>query len=369
MPGFTLCFTISSQLPLGAAEWCILRSDPLQPYSQSTVQFAIRAVNLCQALESWNYLRRWLKTPTNWKSIGNVFECNLNFANMLSRTFLLLVVSIIGLLVIFSTRDSNLPSASQIYHCAGGTTSPSSKKVAALMETRASPNLVPIILHFSSVLGPTWPIKIFTTEATMKNLSSSAAFERKLADKTISFVLLPEAETFKEHSSVSAFLSKPWFWEQLVPAERVLMFQPDSIICANSHRTVDDFLEYDFIGAPVLKGLGAGYNGGLSIRNVPLILDIVKKESWAEDRKEKNGKYKDGPNVDYEDQWFFAKMNERNARFPTEEVASQFAVETIYAEEPLGYHQANVWQAGSMDDILKWCPEYKMCTSETYTSH
>jgi hypothetical protein len=288
---------------------------------------------------------------------------------MRARILLLVILSIISLLVFFSSRDSNLPSASQIYHGSGGKTSPSSKKVAALMETRATPNLVPLILHFSSVLGPTWPIKIFTTQAAIANLSTSAAFERKIADKSISFVLLPETETFKEHSSVSAFFSKPWFWEQLAPAERVLMFQSDSIICANSRRTVDDFLEYDFIGAPVREGLGAGYNGGLSIRNVPLILEIVNKESWSEDRKEKNGKYKDGPNVDYEDQWFYAKMSERNAHFPTQEVASQFAVETIWAEKPLGYHQANVWQAGSMDDILKWCPEYKMCTSETYTSH
>ncbi|KFX97613.1 hypothetical protein V490_02711 [Pseudogymnoascus sp. VKM F-3557] len=303
------------------------------------------------------------------KSIANVSGGNPNVANMRARILLLVILSIISLLVFFSSRDSNLPSASQIYHGSGGKTSPSSKKVAALMETRATPNLVPLILHFSSVLGPTWPIKIFTTQAAIANLSTSAAFERKIADKSISFVLLPETETFKEHSSVSAFFSKPWFWEQLAPAERVLMFQSDSIICANSRRTVDDFLEYDFIGAPVREGLGAGYNGGLSIRNVPLILEIVNKESWSEDRKEKNGKYKDGPNVDYEDQWFYAKMSERNAHFPTQEVASQFAVETIWAEKPLGYHQANVWQAGSMDDILKWCPEYKMCTSETYTSH
>ncbi|KFY01801.1 hypothetical protein O988_02526 [Pseudogymnoascus sp. VKM F-3808] len=303
------------------------------------------------------------------KSIANVSGGNPNVANMRARILLLVILSIISLLVFFSSRDSNLPSASQIYHGSGGKTSPSSNKVAALMETRATPNLVPLILHFSSVLGPTWPIKIFTTQAAIANLSTSAAFERKIADKSISFVLLPETETFKEHSSVSAFFSKPWFWEQLAPAERVLMFQSDSIICANSRRTVDDFLEYDFIGAPVREGLGAGYNGGLSIRNVPLILEIVNKESWSEDRKEKNGKYKDGPNVDYEDQWFYAKMSERNAHFPTQEVASQFAVETIWAEKPLGYHQANVWQAGSMDDILKWCPEYKMCTSETYTSH
>lgn len=245
----------------------------------------------------------------------------------------------------------------------------STKKVAALMETRATPNLVPIILHFSSVLGPTWPIKIFTTKDAQTNMTRSLPLRRKVQDGTVQFVMLPETANFKEHSAVSAFLTKRWFWKQLLPAQKVLMFQPDSIICSNSNRTVDDFLEYDFIGAPVREGLGAGYNGGLSIRNVPMILDIIgwaDRSTWAQDRKEKK---KGGPNVDYEDQWYYGKMLEREAHFPGPEVAGQFAVETIWAEHPLGYHQASVWQAGSMKEILEWCPEYKMCTSETYKNH
>jgi len=237
------------------------------------------------------------------------------------------------------------------------------------METRATPNLVPLILHFSSVLGPTWPIKIFTTPAVVANLSTSAPLSRLLADHTVSFELLPASASFTEHSAVSAFLAGPWFWEQLAPAERVLMFQPDSMLCANSARRVDDFLAYDFVGAPVRAGLGEGYNGGLSVRNVGLALDITRTESWAADRGEKEGRYKDGPNVDYEDQWFYAKMRERGARLPAQDVASQFAVETIWAERPLGYHQAHVWQAGDMGRVLEWCPEYRLCTSETYTSH
>lgn len=240
------------------------------------------------------------------------------------------------------------------------------------METRATPNLVPIILHFSSVLGPTWPIKIFTISDAQTNMTKSLPLQRKVADGTVQFVILPATADFKEHSAVSAFLTKRWFWEQLMPAERVLMFQPDSILCSNSNRTVDEFLKYDFVGAPVREGLGAGYNGGLSIRNVPMILDIIgpaDNSTWASDRKEKNGKYKGKANVDYEDQWYYAKMEERGANFPGQEIAGKFAVETIWTEHPLGYHQASVWQAGSMKEILEWCPEYKMCTSETYKNH
>lgn len=285
------------------------------------------------------------------------------------RLLFLLAIALCLLLLLFSVREPKLLPTTRLPYPGRDSSKLSTSKVAALMETRASPNLAPLILHFSSVLGPTWPIKIFTTAAVAASLSTSPPLARKVADSSVSFVLLPERQTFTQHSHVSDFFSKAWFWERLAPAQRVLMFQSDSIICANSRRTVDDFLEYDFVGAPVVEGLGEGYNGGLSIRNVDLILDIVKNESWEEDRKENDGKYKDGPNVDYEDQWFYAKMKERNGKFPTQEVASQFSVETIWAEKPLGYHQANVWQEDSMEQILTWCPEYKLCTKETYKNH
>jgi hypothetical protein len=169
---------------------------------------------------------------------------------------------------------------------------------------------------------------------------------------------------------VSSFLTKTWFWEQLRPAEKVFMFQTDSIICSNSPRTVDDFLEYDMIGAPVVKHLGSGFNGGLGIRSVPLILDILKTEDWATDRADNGEKYREVANIDYEDQWFYAKMLERKGtKFPSQEVASRFAVETIWEEEPLGFHQPLVYMQHMEEKISEWCPEYRLATQETFKSH
>lgn len=50
-------------------------------------------------------------------------------------------------------------------------------------------------------------------------------------------------------------------------------------------------------------------------------------------------------------------------------VAMKFSVETMWYDKPLGYHQPNVWQKEHMDEIYKWCPEYGMCTLETFTDH
>jgi hypothetical protein len=127
----------------------------------------------------------------------------------------------------------------------------SSQKVAAIVENRPLENLIPIILHFSSVLGPEWPMHIFTSQANKGLFSESGPFQREVAAGRFHVRSLPEEEKLNSHASVSAFFTKDWFWEQLAPAEHILLFQADSILCSKSPQKVEDFLQYDFVGAPV----------------------------------------------------------------------------------------------------------------------
>lgn len=82
----------------------------------------------------------------------------------------------------------------------------------------------------------------------------------------------------------------------MAPAEHVLLFQADSILCANAAHSVEDFFQYDFIGAPIAERLGKGFNGGLSLRRRPLIEAITREWDWDTD-----------PGSWYEDQWFFER--------------------------------------------------------------
>jgi hypothetical protein len=68
------------------------------------------------------------------------------------------------------------------------------------------------------------------------------------------------------------------------------------MLCANAARSVDDYFDYDFVGAPIAKDLGIGYNGGLSLRKRSTILNILDKWDWETTRKEGDR---------FEDQWFF----------------------------------------------------------------
>lgn len=155
------------------------------------------------------------------------------------------------------------------------------KKVAAIIENRKSDRLIPLILHFSSVLGPSWPIVLFTS-LSRSDFGDSAPFNAGLSDGRFEIRSLPSDVNFTSHKAVSSFLTKPWFWEQLAPADHVFLFQADSIICANAQQHVDDYLQYDMIGAPIAFGMGQGYNGGLSLRSRQKMLDIVMKHNWEE---------------------------------------------------------------------------------------
>lgn len=40
------------------------------------------------------------------------------------------------------------------------------------------------------------------------------------------------------------FLSERWLWEDLEPAEHVLLFQSGNVLCANAVRSVDEFFKW-----------------------------------------------------------------------------------------------------------------------------
>lgn len=169
-----------------------------------------------------------------------------------------------------------------------------SNKAAVIVETRFRTNLIPLILHFSSVLGPSWPLLIYTSPESLGMFATSAALARYVKTGTIQMRLLPQTVLFTNSDSVNKFMTDSWFWESLDPIEHVLIFQSDSMLCANAARSVDDFFEYDLVGAPIAKELGVGYNGGLSLRKRSTILRVLENYEWAQTQEDR-----------FEDQWFF----------------------------------------------------------------
>ncbi|CAN8096110.1 unnamed protein product [Discula destructiva] len=218
---------------------------------------------------------------------------------------------------------------------------------AIIIESDMIPNLIPLMLHFATVLGPSWGIILFTlAKGWVEPLSP--AFQRHLAAGRIEVRFLPPATELTSSQAVSRFLTAPWLWEQVENAPRVLLFQSDSVLCSRSQAAVEDYFAYDLVGAPILAVYGQGYNGGLSIRNPRTFLNVTREVDFAASGHE------------FEDQFFYQELKKMGAPMPAEAVAKTFAVETIYYETPLGYHQPHRWQAENMGDIEEWCPEVKM---------
>lgn len=71
---------------------------------------------------------------------------------------------------------------------------------------------------------------------------------------------------------ISRFLTTLWVYKTLLrPAEWLLVIQSDSILCASSRQNLNDFLGYDWVGAPWNPDGRYGGNGGLSLRRVNAI--------------------------------------------------------------------------------------------------
>lgn len=249
------------------------------------------------------------------------------------------------------TSDASPAAASAPIYIYAPTSQLQDSKVAAIIEDRPLANLVPLILHFAAVLGPTWPIRVFHAQSNAHLFVRSAAFGQHVASGRINTTMLGPEVSFASHQDVSRFLAATTsFWDALAPAEHVLLFQADSVLCANSPQRVEDFMQWDLVGAPIASQYGVGYNGGLSLRNRSAMIHTIQHNVWA---------------GDFEDQWFFARLKEAGARLPTPEEAMRFGVETIWHDEPLGVHQVQRWQKEQLEELATWCPEYRLADEGT----
>lgn len=221
------------------------------------------------------------------------------------------------------------------------------RPLAVIIESDVVPNLVPLMLHFATVLGPSWGMVLFTRQDRWVE-PLSPAFQRALAAGHLEVRFLPAGTDLGSSAAVSRFLTSAWVWEQLQAARRVLLFQSDSVLCAKAEARVDDYFEYDLVGAPIAAVYGEGYNGGLSLRNPRLFLQVARETDFVASGQK------------FEDQFFYDELRKRGAHMPPEDVAKTFSVETVYYETPLGYHQPQRWQAQNMAAIEEWCPEVKM---------
>lgn len=150
--------------------------------------------------------------------------------------------------------------------------------------------------------------------------------------------LLPNGWDFKifrpDHirslDDYNKLLTSKEFWES-IPFDKVLITQMDAMIL---RKGIEGFLKYDFIGAPLYHIDFPCMNGGFSLRDKKVMLDIIEETPYQ------------GQNVHgYEDIYFCNELKKKNGKLPTKEVARLFSVETIFGLYSFGIHAIEKWHS------------------------
>ena len=135
------------------------------------------------------------------------------------------------------------------------------------------------------------------------------------------------------------------------------MFQTDSLICTKYKHLINNFLKYDYVGAPyalhMVWGQEANYvgNGGLSLRKKSVMLVIINS------CKDYN------PGLD-EDLYFSAGCVHHRTYKPHFVEAREFSIETVYSSYSFGVHAPWKWlpkesilqinkECANVDDLRK----------------
>lgn len=146
-----------------------------------------------------------------------------------------------------------------------------------------------------------------------------------------------DIKTLKDYNKL---LTDKNFWQE-IPFDKVLIFQHDSGLLRHG---IEEFLEYDFIGAPLYHIDFPAMNGGLSLRSKEAMIKCIDHKPW-------------NANLGNEDIYFCNILKEIGCNLPAKEVAQQFSVETIFGLGSLGYHAVDKWH--SEEKINQILNQYK----------
>lgn len=230
-------------------------------------------------------------------------------------------------------------------------------KVALLIEPRPLPHLVPQILHMISVVPPDWRFLFIGSEKSIVSVGRTYATKHQQVIGKLDLMVLPEPWEIDTKEKVFRLLTDVRFYNEFLPGvEWILKYEADSILCANSEDSLNNWLDWHWAGAPRTPNDRFSGNGGLSLRRVSAIKRILGFQA----------RYND---TEAEDEWF----GKRAYILPGAKVASgtdgMLAVEDVYVESPMGFHVREggkqladaVWKNPQQrQKIFRYCPELSL---------
>ncbi|RFU73407.1 hypothetical protein TARUN_8848 [Trichoderma arundinaceum] len=229
-----------------------------------------------------------------------------------------------------------------------------SSKLALLIESRPMPHLSPLMLHMMAVVPPDWRFIFIGSRESIHSVSRAYSIRHQQVIGKLDLMELPLPWSIASREDVFRLLTDSRFYDEFLPGvEWILKYEHDSILCANSETSLNDWLHWDWAGAPRIEDDRFSGNGGLSLRRVSVIRRILGFQARFNDSEP-------------EDEWF----GKRLWVLPGARVASKLdgaiTIEDVYMERPMGYHvreggsnlNEKVWgEAARRREIFEYCPE------------
>lgn len=191
-------------------------------------------------------------------------------------------------------------------------------KTAVMIEPRRHKAIKFVLENFLECLDDSWNILILLGDINFQYVTKIVQ-DLNTSRIEIKNIKLPNLSLIH----YSRMMMAPKIYE-FIPTEIFMIFQTDSIININNKDALNDFLKYDYVGAP-WSNMVVG-NGGLSIRKKSKILEVIKNVPPRN-------------SYEYEDIYFSAYAGFHKPSF---EKAKEFSVETIFYLNPFGIH--NCWK-------------------------
>ena len=215
-----------------------------------------------------------------------------------------------------------------------------SHKQCVIIETRCHERLIIVIKNFMYLLQKKgWGLTIFHSTMNAEFIKNGLS-----GWPNIRFFLL-EMTTISS-TDYSNLLCKPDIWRTLLNnnCKKALLFNVDTLLLKD---TVDDFIEYDYIGAPQdakWSGFLTVFNGGLSIRDVWKAVMTTQQFS-------KTVQTPVGQRHLLTDDHFFSFHLARVT--PTAEIAAKFSIESVFYDDPCGIQRPNISRFSNYDHFIR----------------
>ncbi|KAL9599704.1 MAG: hypothetical protein Q9219_003692 [cf. Caloplaca sp. 3 TL-2023] len=208
------------------------------------------------------------------------------------------------------------------------------------------------------VVPPDWQLFYFGSAESLSAVNRSMAIQHHQTDGKLQLKLAPQNGSYPAHEQRNRMLTDADFYREYLPkAEWLLMYHADSILCANAQKDLNDWLMYDWIGTPWYNYGHWNGGGGLSLRRVSRIKQVLNFQSRQDD-------------ADSEDRWLTERIKVLpGIKLPKPRVEETFAVEGVWDEKPMGFHVPlsdegllrEVWDnADQRKKIYDYCPEIKI---------